>query len=62
MKIEFLKVHPELEEKLQLPKEYRIVNAKNYKKIIVFLVLNPRILEAIMGKEEFDRQWNAKSE
>jgi hypothetical protein len=62
MRIEFMKIHPQLEKELNVQPKYHIVKSKDLDKLFTFLILNPRVLEAVIGKEEFDRQWNAKSD
>jgi hypothetical protein len=57
MKISFLQRFPKMEEELKVPEGYHIVSEKDHDKILVFLVRNPIILQGLLGREEFERQW-----
>jgi hypothetical protein len=61
MKIEFLHIHPQLEKELNVPDDLCIVSKDDLDKIMVFLIRNPIIFQAIIGADEFARQWNANS-
>jgi hypothetical protein len=57
MKIHFLHKCVDLEKYLTLAPEFSIIETTDLNKIMVFLIYNPKILEVILGKEEFEKQW-----